>query len=317
MSTANTANRAGLLKAVRDAWTNSSARLSWQQWMIVIVAVVGASVLLYPTAASWFSTRVQAGQAESYSQVVDKLPPEEASDLLEAARAYNERLPKGPLRDPFKPDGVAQETAIGDYVAEYREKLAVPGSDIMARLRIPSIEVDLPVRHGTDPEVLAEGAGHIFGSALPVGGAGTHSVLTAHSGQVNATLFDDLHKLTIGDRFEVDVLGESLVYQIDQVITVLPNQADALESVEGKDYLTLITCTPTGINTHRLLVRGVRVLPGDEPSGTERVDTYVPPSGPGFPWWAVILICTALGSYVVARLAVPGPRESERSSQPV
>lgn len=280
--------------------------MTWQQWLVVAIAVAGVGVLLYPTAASWFSARVQTGQVASYAETVEALPSREAEQLLAEAHAYNEWLPRGPLRDPFRPDGVVEQTAVGDYVADYYDKLAVPGVESMARLVIPEIDLDLPVLHGTDPAALTQGVGHIFGSSLPVGGASTHAVLTAHSGYVNATLFDELHRLDVGSEMTVHVLGETLVYRVEEILEVLPNESDSLQVSEGKDLLTLITCTPVGVNTHRLLVRGERV---EDREVVERATAVAagPPASPGFPWWAVAILGTGLASYSLARLATPVP----------
>ncbi|WP_284252034.1 class C sortase [Litorihabitans aurantiacus] len=280
--------------------------MSWQQWLVVAIAVGGVGVLQYPSAASWFTARVQTGQVASYGEAVAALPDASAAELLAEAHAYNAWLPRGPLRDPFRPDGVVEQTAVGDYVADYYTKLAVPGVEPMARLLVPEIDVDLPVLHGTDPGALTRGVGHIFGSSLPVGGASTHSVLTAHSGQIGATLFDDLDRLGPGSRFEIHVLGETLHYRVDQILEVLPQESDSLQVTDGTDLVTLITCTPVGVNTHRLLVRGERV---DAPTvpGEGQAEVALPPTGPGFPWWAVIVTATGVVSYVVTRAAVPPP----------
>ncbi|TGO05247.1 class C sortase [Serinibacter arcticus] len=303
------------------AWRASPVRMTWQQWLVVVIAVAGVGVLVYPTAASWFSARVQTGQVASYAETVEALPSREAEQLLAEAHAYNDWLPRGPLRDPFRPDGVVEQTAVGDYVADYYAKLAVPGVEPMARLTIPDIGVDLPVLHGTDPAALTQGVGHIFGSSLPVGGESTHAVLTAHSGYVNATLFDELHRLVVGSEITIHVLGEALVYRVDQILEVLPNESDSLQVVEGEDLVTLITCTPIGVNTHRLLVRGERV---DDPEVVERAAavTAAPPVSPGFPWWAVAILGTGLASYSLARLATPAgaqagdaPRPARRRAQ--
>lgn len=145
-------------------------------------------------------------------------------------------------------------------VPEYREYLAQLDSfDSMARIRVPEINVDLPIFHGTSDQTLARGVGHFFGSALPVGGANTHAVLTAHSSLAEATLFDRLPELAVGDTLYIDVYGRTLAYQVDKVTVVLPDQLDDLAVVTGGDHVTLVTCTPYAVNSHRLLVRAVRV----------------------------------------------------------
>ncbi|WP_159793732.1 class C sortase [Puerhibacterium puerhi] len=251
----------------------------------VVTAAVGAGVLLYPSAAAWATDRVHATAVSGYVSTVDAIPADARDAMLEAARAYNENLPAGPLRDPYALGTDGRQTAVGSGAQTYFDTLDVDGRGTMARLRIPEIDVDLPIYHGTDEATLARGVGHLYGSALPVGGEGTHTVLTGHSGMVNATLFDHVRDLREGDEITVTVLDEVLTYRVDQILTVEPDDTEALRPVEGKDYLTLVTCTPIGVNTHRLLVRAERV---ETPAAAAATTTVAPAAqGPGFPWWAV------------------------------
>lgn len=183
---------------------------------------------------------------------------------------------------------------------------------MMGRISIPSIHSDLPIFHGTDDETLSKGAGHLFGSGLPVGGTGTHSVLTAHSGFVNATLFDDLDQVRQGDVFSVTVLGESFYYKVDQIKTVLPEETDDLRKVQDKDYVTLVTCTPTGVNSHRLLVRGERV---DAPAAGSAHALPSQAMDPGFPWWALALVGTAVLIVVVTQPRKARPTRGEEAAE--
>jgi sortase A len=177
----------------------------------------------------------------------------------------------------------------------------------MARIRIPAIDVDLPVFHGTADATLARGIGHLYGSALPVGGPGTHAVLTGHNGFVQATLFDDIDQLTDGDTIVVSVAGEDLYYEVDQTLTVLPDEADALRQEPGHDYLTLVTCTPTGVNTHRLLVRAERVeAPSEEQTRSIIADDT---ASAGFPWWALAIAGVGALTFVAIK---PRRRRSPR-----
>jgi sortase A len=179
---------------------------------------------------------------------------------------------------------------------------------MLGRISIPSIHAELPIFHGTDESTLSRGVGHLCGSSFPVGGSSTHSVLTAHSGFVNATLFDNLDKVAVGDTFQVSVLNETLNYRADQILTVLPQETDSLRRVNGKDYITLVTCTPRGINSHRLLVRGERV---DSPPGPTGNEAHGGPfTEPGFPWWMLILAGTLAGSVLLTR-----PRPSHVSTE--
>lgn len=274
----------------------------WRSWdlhriLTVAVAAAGVAVLLYPSAASWFSDRNHADQVNAYVRQADSLPEETRQRMLAEARTYNANLPGGPLRDPYtlEPDG--SRSAVGGGSQAYKEVLAGLPGGVMARVQIPAIGVDLPVFHGTDENTLASGVGHLFGSALPVGGTGTHSVLTTHSGLVDATLFTHLEKLAEGDVFSVTVLDEQLHYQVREVSAVEPGDTLALRPEPGRDYLTLVTCTPIGVNSHRLLVRGERI---ESPPAAEKSDVALTSDAaePGFPWW-VLGVPAAAGAAIL------------------
>ena len=265
--------------------------------LIVLLALAGVGVMLYPAAAAWFSDRVHAGEVTAYVDSTGAMTPQQRLALLSEARAYNATLPDGPLRDPYTFNASGTATEVGDGVAAYRGALAIGTGGMMGVLEIPEIGVDLPIYHGTSDATLAKGIGHVYGSSLPVGGEGTHTVLTGHSGFVTATLFNDLQQLRKGDLFTITVAGEVLTYRVDQILTVLPNDSDALRRVPGKDYVTLITCTRTGVNSHRLLVRGERVPTLQAPGGAEAVRSDV--LDPGLPWWAVGMVGTLVGAVVL------------------
>lgn len=165
----------------------------------------------------------------------------------------------------------------------------------MARLRIPSIDVDLPVYHGTGDDVLIKGVGHLEGTSLPAGGENTHSVLTAHRGLARATMFDNLHKAKIGETFSIYVLGQTLTYEITETHNVLPDDTESIQLHSGEDLVTLVTCTPLGINTHRYLVTGQRVIPTPEADINAGL---ADPGIPRFPWWAVISSATLMSAGV-------------------
>lgn len=278
-------------RRIRDAW-------SLQRVLIVVVAVVGVGVLLYPTAAAWFSDRVHATQISGYANTVESLSPSAQQELLDQARQFNRELPAGPLRDPYSLNNKGEKTVVGAGSEAYKKLLDVGPGGMMGRISIPSIHTDLPIFHDTDEDTLSKGAGHLFGSGLPVGGTDTHSVLTAHSGFVNATLFDNLDKVAKGDVFSVTVLGETLYYKVDQILTVLPENTNDLRKVPGKDLITLVTCTPRGVNSHRLLVRGERV---DAPPADSAQTLPSQAADPGFPWWALAFAGTAAVMVVVTR----------------
>lgn len=278
--------------------------------LIAAAAIVGVGVMEYPVAAAWFSDQEHAGVVSGYVTTVGSIDPADRTRLLDAAHKYNETLPSGTIRDPYTVDGAGQETEVGDGVAKYRDTLNVGTAGMMGVVDIPEVGVDLPIYHGTSDSTLAKGVGHLYGTSLPVGGPGTHAVLTGHSGFVDATLFNNISKLKLGDTFSVNVLGDVLTYQVDQILTVLPEDTDALQRVAGKDYVTLITCTPIGINTHRLLVRGHRIpTPPTVDQESIRGGT-----GGGFPWWVVAMLGTIVLSVVMTiplrRRMRGGPRHS-------
>lgn len=288
-------------------------RRQWnkQRAFIVLAAVIGVGTLLYPTAAAWFSDRVHATEISGYVETVQNLAPSDKKALLDQARQFNKELPSGPLRDPYSLNDKGEQTIIGSGSDAYKKMLAVGPGGMMARISIPSIQADLPIFHGTDETTLSKGIGHLFGSALPVGGESTHSVLTGHSGFVSATLFDHLDQVAKDDTFSITTLDETIYYKVDQILTVLPDHTDALRKVEGKDYITLITCTPRGINSHRLLVRAERT---DPPATTTNDGPQALPStttDPGFPWWALALPCAAALSILATR-----HRKPEAAAQP-
>ncbi|OFM02261.1 hypothetical protein HMPREF2724_05700 [Corynebacterium sp. HMSC071F07] len=224
----------------------------------VIYLVLAMLVFLSPVVLTHYKNVEQHRIAENYSRGVDKLPEREREAAFAEAQAYNAQLPEVGAPDPWV-NGV--DTSSPDY-QRYLDTLHQIGA--MARVRVPSVGIDLPVYHGTSTDVLAHGVGHLYGTALPVGGEGNHAVLTGHTGLATLTMFDNLTHIKVGDVFTVEVMGKTMVYKVDQIETVLPDQVEALRAEEGRDLLTLVTCTPYGINSHRLLVRGERTeLPAE------------------------------------------------------
>lgn len=227
-----------------------------RRWLIPIALVLaGVLVLLYPVAATQYNNHKQRSFAEQYNSQVMQAAPEQLEDALDRARAYNKTLPGVPILDPWLEMAGADPSS--DAFTLYKAELG--DYDAMARIQVPRVGIDLPVYHGTSDPVLAKGAGHLYGTSLPVGGESTHSVLTSHTGFANATLFDHLADVEEGDLMLVDVMGERLAYRVDQIKVVEPTEISDLTTIEGADYLTLFTCTPYAVNTHRLLVRGERV----------------------------------------------------------
>lgn len=281
--------RRGQRRDVLTRWTLRRA-------LVVLLGIAGMTVLLYPTAGAWFTDRAHASTVSGYVETVRSMAPAEIREALAAARRYNKHLPTGPLRDPYSATGAGQETAVGADAERYRNTLDVVTGGVMGVVAIDAIGLNLPVYHGTGAAALDHGVGHLYGTALPVGGRGTHAVLTGHSGIAGVTLFSNLHKVHLGDTFTVTVLDRTLTYQIDEIETVLPEQTDSLAPVGGKDYITLVTCTPIGVNSHRLLVRGVRIPTPETASPPAFVGGG---SGPGFPWWLLGALGGLLGILVV------------------
>ena len=292
----------------RRAARHRVRRWSVQRILTVTVSALGVALLLYPNAAAWFSDRSHADQINAYVHETRSLPEAARQQMLAEARAYNANLPGGPLRDPYtlEPDG--SPSAVGGGTQAYRDVLGGLPGGVMARVRIPAIGADLPVFHGTDEDTLAKGVGHLFGSALPVGGTGTHSVLTSHSGLVDATLFTNLEKLVEGDVFSVTVLDEQLRYRVDQITAVEPGDTLALRPEAGRDLLTLVTCTPIGVNSHRLLVRGERI---EAPPSSEKDDVGLDSGrqNPGFPFWSM-----GVPAAVAAAVLLTRPRRPRGSA---
>ena len=217
--------------------------------ILILVFLVGLSLLLYPTVSDYWNSLHQSRAIAQYSEEVANLDNEQYDKLWAQAEAYNEML-----------IGKAQRFVLSEEEkAKYEQLLDLSGTGIMGYIEIPEIKCSLPIYHGTDEAVLQIAIGHIEGSSLPVGGPGTHAVLSGHRGLPSAKLFTDLDKLDTGDTFILRVLDETLTYEVDQILIVEPHELAALEIEPDKDYCTLVTCTPYGINTQRLLVRGHRV----------------------------------------------------------
>ena len=217
--------------------------------ILILVFFTGLSLLLYPTVSDWWNSFHQSQAIAEYARDIDSMDNEAYEKLLSDARAYNERLPGQSNRFSL----------LEEDIREYNFLLDVSGTGIMGYIEIPEIKVSLPVYHGTSESVLSIAIGHIEGSSLPVGGESTHCVLSGHRGLPSAKLFSNLDKLAEGDTFLIRTLDETLTYEVDQIRIVEPQEISGLAIEEGKDYCTLVTCTPYGINTHRLLVRGHRI----------------------------------------------------------
>lgn len=228
---------------------------------VAALFLVGFSVLLYPAVSAYINEKHASHLVAGYNDKVENATDEELDRLFEEAAAYNKTLREtsGSFYHPQSVEG-------------YRDVLDITGTGIMGYITIPKIKVELPVYHGIDEGVLQIGAGHLEGSDLPIGGVSVHSVLSGHRGLPSAKLFTNLNKLDKGDRFIITILNRTLNYEVDQIKIVKPTESDDLLRIAGEDHCTLLTCTPYGINSHRLLVRGIRV---DDPE-TAKPGIYVP-----------------------------------------
>ena len=210
--------------------------------------LVGICILLYPAFSDFWNSKTQSRAITNYESVLENLEQEDYTAVFEKARVYNQAL-------------YETEFPLKDYnqVPGYYDTLCITDNHMMGYLKIDRIGVELPVYHGTSDEVLNKGVGHLEGSSLPIGGENTHCVMSAHRGLPSAKLFTDLDRMEVGDTFQITVLDQVLTYQVDFIHVIEPTDISDLQIVEGQDYCTLFTCTPYGINTHRLLVRGVRI----------------------------------------------------------
>lgn len=286
-----TTRREPIGAAPRPRW-----RLSALSLVIAVVCLLGIGVALYPATASWFSGVQEAQQVARYGNDVKVIGPASRIQALRQAQAYNAALESGAevkANERIPVDTGA--TLPNGFV--YSQLLAADPYGLMGRIVIPSIGVDLPILHGTSDATLTQGIGHLEGTSLPIGGLGTHAVLAGHRGLASATLFTNLDKVVDGDTFTIYVFGEALTYKVFDIKVVDPDQTKPLNPVPGKDLVTLVTCTPIGINSQRILVTGERILPTPAAAiaGANKA-----PSGPGFPWWALEIAgaILAVGAYV-------------------
>lgn len=218
-------------------------------FVIVLIFFAGLSLMLYPTFSNWWNQQHQTRAIAGYVDTTNNMPYKSKEEMWDEAVAYNKKLAE-------EPTGFI---LTDEEQKEYEETLDVTGTGIMSYLEIPPINVYLPIYHGVDDAVLQIAIGHIAGSALPVGGKSTHCVISGHTGLPSAKLLSDLDKLKEGDHFMLKTLDQTLTYEVDQIKVVLPTELDDIQTEKGKDLCTVVTCTPYGVNTHRLLVRGKRV----------------------------------------------------------
>ncbi len=268
--------------------------------ILIIILLAGVGIFLYPSISDWWNSMHATRAIAGYVTAVEDMSGQEKEAILEAAREYNSRLS----------DGV-NFTLTDEQRAEYDSLLDITGTGIMGYVQISAIGVNLPVYHSVDEGVLQIAVGHIPGSSLPVGGERVHSILSGHRGLPSAKLFSDLDQMQEGDVFTVTVLDETITYMVDQIRIVLPEETDELAIQSGKDYCTLVTCTPYGINTHRMLVRGRRIenIEGDVVIVAEavRIPNYIVIPAVGIPM--LFLVLAAMLLYY--RIKGPGKSKDE------
>ncbi|WP_239457620.1 class C sortase [Bifidobacterium pullorum] len=272
--------------------------------IVLLVAAIG--IIGYPFMLQHQSARRLADTTSAAAERVAGWPYPQAEEALKAAHAYNERLAQsgqpilGEATDPFATTSGGSHASGEDSASakdsEYQSLLDA-GGGVMGSIRIPKVSVDLPIYHGTSSEALASGAGHLYGSSLPVGGANTHSVLTGHRGLVEAMMFTWLDEMKKGDVFYIEVMGETLAYKVDRITVIEPDDTSQLKITPGEDRVTLMTCTPYGVNTHRLLVSGLRAhIPEQAPRLQDA------PRDGTVPAIATALAVLVLGLILVSRL---------------
>ena len=234
---------------------NDDKRWTWVPHLIRVVGLmIGAGILFYPTISSRWNKYRDAMLISDYTRTVNNYSEDQYKDVFVAAKAYNDQHLSNYIMDAF-------DESTEDYILThpYDTLLNPMGDYVMGYIEIPKIDLRLPIYHGVGTEALEKGAGHIEGTSLPIGGPGTHAVLSGHRGLPGRKLFTDLDLIKEGDQFYLQVLNETLAYEVDQILTVLPHESKALDIVPGEDLVTLVTCTPYGVNSHRLLIRGHRI----------------------------------------------------------
>ena len=267
--------------------------------LLVLIMLTGIGILAYPSVSDWWNSMHATQAIAGYVEAVETMSKEEKEAIFAKAKEYNDSLPNG-----------VNFNISEEKYAEYASILDVTGTGIMGYIQIQSIGVNLPVYHGVDEGILQIAVGHIPESSFPIGGERTHAVMSGHRGLPSAKLFSDLDKLKEGDVFTVTVLDETFTYMIDQIRIVLPEETDELAIVDDKEYATLVTCTPYGVNSHRMLMRGHRIANIDgkaTPADAVKIPTYIVIPAVGIPLLFVVL----LGMLIYYRKKKPGKTAQE------
>ena len=275
--------------------------------ILIVLFISGLSLLLYPTVANFINTKNQSRAIVEYAEQAEEISEEEYAKYLKEAEEYNARILQ--RENLFAPSDEDEKL--------YPSLLNLTDRGIMGYVEIPAIDIRLPIYHGTSDSVLAIAVGHLPWSSLPVGGDSTHCVISGHRGLPSADLFTHLDKLVVGDVFMINVLNEQLTYEVDQILIVEPQDSEALQVVEGQDYCTLLTCTPYGINTQRLLVRGHRIESEGKPktvtitSEAMQVEPMVSAAVVGVPVLIILMIVEIIRSNITVKSSVKKEEENE------
>ncbi|WP_217135025.1 class C sortase [Leucobacter chinensis] len=287
---------------------------SWFNTSIAVLMLGGLVLLLYPTSAAWVSQQNQSNIVFDQTRANSEKAQAEIDEAFAQAHEYNRALDSGALLEGGMNIAEGTGSSLPGVVSKHDYwNLLVPSTQgPLARLRVPSIKLDLPVYHGTSDATLLKGIGHLEGTSLPIGGEGTRSVLTGHRGLANASMFTHLDRVAEGDRFTVEVLDKVFTYEVIDIKVVAPHETEEIRAVKGADLMTLVTCTPLGINTHRILVTGERVSPTPQ---SDLDAAGARPDVPGFPWWIVIVVVATSAIMVWYWRAgyPPLPKESGRA----
>ena len=255
--------------------------------LLVLIFFVGLSVMLYPTISDFWNEKRQSKAIVDYQSAIENMKPEDYSAIFKEAENYNKKL-----------ENINYPLINGVKVKDYDEILNVNGNGMMGYIEIPVIDVYLPIYHGVDESVLSKGVGHISKTAFPIGGEGNHSVLSGHTGLPSAELFTDLTEVKEGDEFFIHILGDTVAYEVDQILVVLPEEVDNLLPVAGEDYCTLVTCTPYGVNSHRLLVRGHRI------EYTGEVEEVINAQEETLDFSEIIVICVGIALFLLVLIFI-------------
>ena len=254
-----------------------NAKSGLKSFLATLMLIIGLGIVSYPTVSNWWNEIHSSQMISTYARHIEEIDEDQLSTMLAAAAEYNRHIPERNVLYAM----TSQEKRL------YGNMLKLDESGLMGYIDIPKINVHIPIYHGTSDDVLQKAIGHIEWSSLPVGGKGSHAVLSGHRGLPKARLFTDLDKLKEGDEFTITILNRSMKYRVDQIRTVLPSELSDLTIVDGEDYCTLVTCTPYGVNTHRYLVRGKRIEGADVSSATIRPDAYAVPISVTIPAFAI------------------------------